>query len=232
MKRDSSEQKIINSAEVLFAERGFESVSLRDVTGHAGVNVASVNYYFRSKEGLINAIFARHLIPVNEARLGRLKSARDEFSPAPIPVEIILNAFFQPLVDRVTSESLNERLFAKFMGRMMSRSPEHLPPEVIASFQPMFANFVEALIESCPHLTKKELLWRLNHSFGVMVQSLLHQENFVTLCQGEVDLLDLNATVASVTQFCVAGFLSDQKQSGKKPEPIEQKHDSRQGQLF
>ena len=45
--------RILVSAEALFAERGFEVVSLREITGAAGANVAAVNYHFGSKEKLI-----------------------------------------------------------------------------------------------------------------------------------------------------------------------------------
>ncbi len=55
--------RILDSAESLFAEHGFEGTSLRQITSAAGVNLASVNYHFRSKDELIRAIFARRVEP-------------------------------------------------------------------------------------------------------------------------------------------------------------------------
>ncbi len=49
---DTREQ-ILEAAWNLFADRGFEDVSVRDVTNAAGVNLASVSYHFGGKEGLI-----------------------------------------------------------------------------------------------------------------------------------------------------------------------------------
>ncbi len=47
---------IIKTATKLFGERGFEDVSTRDIAKNADVNVALISYYFKSKEGLFDAI--------------------------------------------------------------------------------------------------------------------------------------------------------------------------------
>ena len=62
-------ERVLRSAETLFAERGFEIVSLRDITGAADANVAAVNYHFGSKEKLIDAVIERHVVPINEERM-------------------------------------------------------------------------------------------------------------------------------------------------------------------
>ena len=68
-------ERILDAAEALFGEKGFESVSLRDITGRAGANVASVNYHFGSKDKLIAAVIERHAVPINEERLRCLAEA-------------------------------------------------------------------------------------------------------------------------------------------------------------
>src|SRR6056297_1650117 len=55
--------RILDTAEVLFAERGFAETSLRNITSKAKVNLAAVNYHFGSKKSLIQAVFARYLDP-------------------------------------------------------------------------------------------------------------------------------------------------------------------------
>lgn len=58
--------QIIETAEILFAERGFDGTSVRDIADEAGVNVAMISYYFGSKEKLMEALF--------ELRVGSVKS--------------------------------------------------------------------------------------------------------------------------------------------------------------
>jgi AcrR family transcriptional regulator len=53
--RDSRET-ILGVAGEIFAERGYEAATIKDITDRAGVNVASVNYYFRDKLGLYTEV--------------------------------------------------------------------------------------------------------------------------------------------------------------------------------
>lgn len=53
----STDQKILYTAEKLFAEKGFDATSTRDIAKSAGVNVSMISYYFGSKEKLFEEIF-------------------------------------------------------------------------------------------------------------------------------------------------------------------------------
>jgi len=55
-KQNLSRKKIINSAIVLFANKGFDSTSTREICKHAGVNLSLIPYYFENKEGLYTNI--------------------------------------------------------------------------------------------------------------------------------------------------------------------------------
>ena len=64
---DSTEQKIKETARVLFLEKGLRGTTIREVAEKAGVNVALVNYYFRTKNKLFIAIFKEKFLTFNEA---------------------------------------------------------------------------------------------------------------------------------------------------------------------
>jgi AcrR family transcriptional regulator len=57
-KNKNTEQKIFEAATELFIEKGVDRTSVRDIATKAGINLALMNYYFRSKENLFDAIFA------------------------------------------------------------------------------------------------------------------------------------------------------------------------------
>src|SRR5436309_1730118 len=95
--------RILDAAEALFMQHGFEGTSMRLLTAHAGVNLAAVNYHFGSKDALIEAVFRRRLDPMNASRVAELERLETESAaraphhasrpPAP---EAIIRAFVGP----------------------------------------------------------------------------------------------------------------------------------------
>jgi AcrR family transcriptional regulator len=57
----STEEKIRKSAEKEFMEKGFAGARIRDIAANAGINLALLNYYFRSKEKLYEQIMAQKI---------------------------------------------------------------------------------------------------------------------------------------------------------------------------
>src|SRR5215468_2668082 len=92
----ATKARILDAAEVLFMEHGFEATSLRAITAAAGVNLAAVNYHFGSKEELFQAVLTRRLDPMNQERVDLLTRLENEVAPRPLPCERILNAMFMP----------------------------------------------------------------------------------------------------------------------------------------
>src|SRR3984893_16949649 len=89
-----TKDRILDAAEKLFSDNGFEATSLRDITTDAQVNLAAVNYHFQSKDSLIDAVIARRVEPVNRRRLEMLDAAGPEAT-----VEQILTAFLTPALE-------------------------------------------------------------------------------------------------------------------------------------
>ena len=63
MDKDKIDKKdhILDVAEKIFSEQGFDGASTRMISGEAGVNMAMLNYYFGSKEGLFLSVFNRKI---------------------------------------------------------------------------------------------------------------------------------------------------------------------------
>ncbi len=74
---ESTQTRILDSAEYLFSGNGVNGASLRAIVAHAGVNTAAVHYHFGSKNGLLEAVFARRTVPIAEERLKLLAKCRE-----------------------------------------------------------------------------------------------------------------------------------------------------------
>src|SRR3972149_5670493 len=78
--------RILDAAEELFMQHGFEGTSMRLLTSKAGVNLAAVNYHFGSKDALIEAGFRRRPDPMKAARVAALdRLGRGASGGAPPP---------------------------------------------------------------------------------------------------------------------------------------------------
>src|SRR6478735_927974 len=88
--------RILDAAERLFVEHGFEATSLRSLTSAAGVNLAAVNYHFGSKEELFQAVLTRRLDPMNQERIELLGRVEREAGGRTLSCDRILAAMFIP----------------------------------------------------------------------------------------------------------------------------------------
>ena len=96
MKRKDTKTEILNAAEDLFAARGPNAVSLRQIISRAKVNLAAIHYHFGSKESLLQAVLSRRLVPLNDERLTLLEIFERESGGRAIPLPKILEALVGP----------------------------------------------------------------------------------------------------------------------------------------
>ncbi|MBT8037899.1 MAG: TetR family transcriptional regulator [Verrucomicrobiae bacterium] len=195
---------ILEATECLLAEHGFESVSLRDITTAAEVNIAAVNYHFGSKERLFEEIQCRYVNPVNEERLRMLELATVNGRTAEL--REILEAFMRPFFTRVTRSKMSEQLFFKLMGRCIIDQQGDLPDALVPQFKKVTESFTVALHAAEPDLPVGTMLWRLHYTFGVMAHTLLHGDALMKLTQGACGDPDIEAQLQGMIDFCYAGF--------------------------
>ncbi len=111
---------LLDAAERLFAEAGFAATSLRNITAAAGVNLASVNYHFGSKDALLEAVIQRRLAPVNDERLRRLEELEGQAGTEPLNLEKALRCFLEPPFEKMREWGESGRLFMRVVGRIHS----------------------------------------------------------------------------------------------------------------
>src|SRR5437764_4269513 len=116
-KNSATKERILDAAEALFMEHGFEATSLRQITATAGVNLAAVNYHFGSKEELFQAVLTRRLDPMNQERIGLLTRFEREAAPRALSCERILAAMFIPALRLARDRRRGGKDFLRLLGR-------------------------------------------------------------------------------------------------------------------
>ena len=194
----TTKDKILDIAERLFGEQGYESTSLRHVIFEAGVNLAAVHYHFGSKEELLDAVVIRGATPLNEARIALLDRYEKEAAPAPASIEQVIRAVLLPTFQM---KDRNPQ-FVKLMGRIHGEGL--MPAMVKKHFQPLVDRFMGAARRAVPDLPPDELFWRVQFMFGAMSQVLRGPHLFATP-EGSVEST-AEEMAERLVNFMSAGF--------------------------
>src|SRR6266436_4581713 len=181
--------RILDVAEELFSEQGFDRVSIRDITKKAQVNLAAINYHFGSKEDLIAAIFEREFVPVNEARLAALDAVQRSAKKDP-KLEDILEAFIRPAVQCSINKPKGGVAFSKLFGRCLSEPSPEVEALLKRQFEPLAERMNASLIKALPHLSRSEVFWRMKFTFGALHHWLLTRDKFLPDWLENVDVED------------------------------------------
>jgi AcrR family transcriptional regulator len=197
--------RILDAAEELFMQHGFEGTSMRLLTAKAGVNLAAVNYHFGSKHALIEAVFRRRLDPMNQARLACLDALEAEGRP-PAP-EAILRAFVSPTLALVEDAKGGGRNFIRLLGRTYTEPAKAIRQLIGQMYAPIMDRFKGALARALPQMPPEELVWRMHFMFGTLAYTLAATDTvqLIAGCKPE-DRYDARLLEERLTAFLHAGL--------------------------
>ncbi len=168
----ATKSRILDVAEALFMEHGFEATSLRAITAAASVNLAAVNYHFGSKEELFQSVLTRRLDPMNQQRLDLLTRLERDLAPGPVPCERILSAMFIPALALARDPERGGKNFLRLLGRAYADPAPFIRRFLSGQYALMIARFKAAFARALPHLPAKELSWRLHFIMGALSYTL------------------------------------------------------------
>lgn len=208
-----TKDRILDSAERLFAEHGFAATSLRQITTGAGVNLAAVNYHFQTKESLILAVLLRKLEPINQRRLELLDEVEAEAGDDPLSLEAVLGAFLLPVLEAKASR-VQLCNFPRLMGRMYTEPGEWMLRIFPQAFAPVIARFQPAFLRALPGADRGDIGWGMHFSIGAMAHYLAGGPLLQAVSQGLADPSDTEAALPRLVTYMAAGLraLTGQKE--------------------
>ena len=167
-----TQERILDTAESLFMEHGFEATGLRQITADAGVNLAAVNYHFGGKEELFEAVLRRRLDPMNDERVRLLEALERDAHGKALTCEAIIGAMFIPALRLARDTERGGKNFLRLLGRAYADPAPFIRQFLSRQYAPMIARFKAAFGRALPHLPPRELSWRLHFLMGAMSYTL------------------------------------------------------------
>lgn len=199
-----TKERILEAAERLFAEHGFDGTSMRMITGEAEVSLALVNYHFGSKHNLLRDVITRRMEPINEERLERLRLLEERYGDGRIPVEELLLAFIEPMVKQ--DRKGDPQRFMRVAQSQIRGADKFLREVWRDHFMELANRYLEAFRRALPHLEGEDIYWRMHFLVGLVLSSLTQAARVHYLSEGRVDGGDWDAMLCHLVKFARAGF--------------------------
>jgi len=205
MSEVSKRDRILDIAEALFAERGFDGVTLRQIAVGAGVDVALASYHFGKKLDLFRAVFERRAPALNDARLAALNAVQAAAAPEPASVESIIEAFLRPL--EMTQESADAG-WANYLALVayINNSAYWGPRMMSEIFDELVNTFICALRLALPHAEDRDLYWCYHNLSGALTLTLARTGRIDRLSGGICHSDDFKSAYDHMIPFVAAGF--------------------------
>ncbi len=166
--------QILEIAETLFAAKGFEGTSVRDIAEKAGINVAMISYYFGSKEKLLEALFKSRIGSVQV----RMENLIKDQSLSPLQK---INLLIDEYVERV----LQHENFFKIMvtEQLITKNPS-----VLSSLKQLKLRNVELITQLIKEGQKKnmfrktvDVVMMVNTMIGTVWQTTMNRDFYFEL---------------------------------------------------
>jgi AcrR family transcriptional regulator len=201
--------RILDVAEELFMQHGFEATSMRLLTSTARVNLAAVNYHFGSKDALIEALFQRRLDPMNAERVAALEVLEQQDGEQPLAPEQIIRAFIGASLRMIEDAQAGGRNFIRLLGRTYTEPAKQIRAIIGRLHAPAMERFKSAFAKALPEVPLDELVWRMHFMFGTLSYTLAATDTvqLIAGCKPE-DRYDAQLLEARLVAFLAAGLLA------------------------
>lgn len=202
-----TKQRILDAAEELFAREGYAATSLRRVTELADVNLAGVNYHFGTKEGLLEAVIARRIEPLNDMRKAQLDAALAKAAQAGVRPEprAVWRAMVEPTL-RLREPGSGAEHFISLVGRILAESPGPAREIFLRHMLPLMYEFYAALQQALPGLSRSILYWRIHFAIGALSHLMRCNEQVAQLPPGVEPVADVETLITLLLDFTTAGL--------------------------
>lgn len=203
--------RILAAALEVFASKGFEAASLREITDRAGVNVAAIHYHFGSREELIQALMQSVAAPLNQMRLTALEQACAGASPS---LPSVIRALVGPPVMMSAGSTGEPRLLIRLLIQARALPSEATNHAIFEQYDSLAIKFVDAIQQATPGLSREEAFWRYSFAIGAMFYIVSDSDQqyhrLERISNGLCNTSDPEEIVRQLVNFITAGIAGHQ----------------------
>ncbi|BBK41203.1 TetR family transcriptional regulator [Allostella vacuolata] len=199
-RRTDTRDRILDAAEKLFSERGYDGVSIRDITQLAGAGLALMTYHFGTKDRLFECVLERRAEVLNRDRLAALDAVLARQNPT---VGELLSGFVEPYVRYGSGPDAGWRHYCRLIAIV---GPTGRWSELLGRlFDSTAEKFIAALTRIEPGLDEERATRAFLFCVGTMVTSFTGNPRLDRLTKRMAIAADLNRTFDYLIPFIAGG---------------------------
>ncbi|HEY0105960.1 MAG TPA: TetR/AcrR family transcriptional regulator [Rhizomicrobium sp.] len=198
----ATSERILDAAEELFAHHGIYGVTMREIAELADVDTALLHYYFDSKRGVFDAVFARRCDVLNSERMTELDRYEAQAGGG-LTVEGIIAAYLSPMFGLNRQGGKGWRNFCAFVTHLDSTELADL---FAKKFEPVLRRFIALLQRALPDADEADLFWSYHMFCGSLMIVNAANGSIENLSGGLCRTADFDAIEPRLVRYSAQGF--------------------------
>jgi len=207
-------EQILDAAEELFSKHGLYGVTLKDVAKRVGVHHSLLNYYFRDKRKLFDAVFARRAVITSERRMKALDEYEASTKGRPT-VKGALRTFLNTDLDLYIEGGEGWRNYAA-LGAQVANTPEWGAELMDEHFDPVVLRLIGLLKKALPNASEKDIFWSYHFVTGALMLTLARTGRIDKLSGGVCKSENFIEVKERMASFMASGFRTICRQRAKR----------------
>ena len=203
----STRKRLINATARLFAQHGYNGLTMRSVALEANANLAAANYHFGSKDALVLEMLRERIQPINARRIELLDEAKARNGKtAPSAREIFQSLIF-PIGEEIARSSKSRWSLAQLVARTFTEPVSFIERMHQRFFSQIAKLYHQELSLAYPHAPPKEIHWHLHLAVSSMLGALAQHRRLGDFTEGECNEEEVNEMIDRLIRFVTHGFV-------------------------
>jgi AcrR family transcriptional regulator len=196
--------RILDAAEHLFGEYGYDGTSIRDIADRSGTRLGLVSYYFPSKEMLYEKLIERRSAEIGRRRLGLLAQENKVAAPHPIAVAMIVYAYVWPFLELSHAAGPEWKSYTKIISSVANS--KRWASLISDYYDPVARTFLSELRRALPSCTEADLIHGFMFCVNVMIGATAETGRIDQLSRGTMHASDIQSIFDTMLPFLTGGF--------------------------
>lgn len=203
--KGGTRERILDAAEALFAARGYDGASTRDIVAASGDTIGSVNYHFGSKGQLLADIIARRWNVIADARREAYGAERARHGGPP-PLDDLVAAVVIPYLERAMRGGPAWRNYAQIQVQV-ANSQQYYDQALAELSEPVAREILGWMRETLPDADPADLGYAYKFMIGAIVECSVEMDmdRITRITDGVCSSSDFDAIAPRLVRFIAGG---------------------------